>query len=305
MIWFTEGARALRALLREREREHLLPTSDDLYLCPLCIAVLFTIDELKEKDPKLTDEHAPPEWSGGKRLALTCRSCNNQAGSRFDGEAHKQDFMRRLVAGKSGDPFKVAYTVDGVTNYGNMHMSGTTGMLLIGVPAANNRADVNRMTEILDSYASPDATDTLSFLIQPRMRFDRNRARVSWIRAAYIVAFARFGWRYILQPTLDPLRAQLQNPDKITLPVLSLWDPTADPQRREVWVVKEPVELRSVMVVYGGHQVFLPVLNDSRTLIELSQAIVGRRDISQPARMSIVGDSYTWPLKPSYSFDPV
>ena len=234
-VWFSEGARALRTILRERGLDHQLPTEEDWYLCPLCVGVLFTIDELDRPDPELTYEHAPPAWSGGKEMALTCRSCNNKSGSLFDSEAQKEDLERRVLSGKTGDAMKVAYTIGGVTNYANMHMSGTTGMLLVNVPRANNPTDVQRITELMGSHAAgPDLAGALTLRIQPRMRINRNRARISWIRAAYIVAFASFGWRYILQPALDPLRAQFQNPDNITLPILSMWDPDADTTRRQV-----------------------------------------------------------------------
>src|SRR5262245_22569110 len=33
----------------------------------------------------LTEEHAPPAWSGGTVLALTCKPCNSESGRLFDG----------------------------------------------------------------------------------------------------------------------------------------------------------------------------------------------------------------------------
>lgn len=303
-VWFTEGARALRSFLREREREHLLPTDEDWYLCPLCFDVIFTIDELDMANPDLTDEHAPPKWAGGKPVALTCKRCNNDAGRLFDGEAQKHDFERRFLASETGEPMKVAYTVGGVTNYGNLHMSGTTGMLLTGVPAANNPADIERMAEVMASHVGSDATAPPTLQITSRMRVDLDRARLSWIRTAYIMAFAAFGWRYLFQPSLDELRAQLRHPHNATTPILSMTDPDAGPTRRELWVIKEPFEKRSLVVACGAHLVFLPVLRDSRTLNEQSQALVGDHDTSQRASFSFVGDRYRWPTKPYYSLDP-
>lgn len=46
------------------------------------------------------------------------------------------------------------------------------------------------------------------------------------------------------------------------------------------------------------------LLGRPRTLSALSQAFVGDHDISQPARLSFVGDMYQWPVKPYYSLDP-
>ena len=47
------------------------------------------------------------------------------------------------------------------------------------------------------------------------------RARLSWVRAAYPVAFAALGWRYVCMPYLAPLRAQLADPDATLLPPLA------------------------------------------------------------------------------------
>jgi hypothetical protein len=182
-------------------------------------------------------------------------------------------------------------------------MSGPTGMYVVGVPRANNQADLDRTAEAMHQYVEPGATG-FSFQLTPRMRLDANRARVSWIRAAYVVAFARFGWRYILQPALQPMRAHFQHPASGDLPILSMTDPDADPTRREIWIINEPVKNQGVLVSMGQHSVILPLPNDPRSLDELSRSWIGDHDPTQRVAHSLLGTQYPWPEGPSHSLDP-
>lgn len=232
-------------------------------------------------------------------MALTCRWCNNEAGTRYDAEAKKQEMLRLFLAGESTDPMRVEYTIGGVTNRGNMHLSGN-GALLLGVPQANNPADVERLAQAMDSLV-----DSGGFRLdwRPTMRISSNHARVSWLRTGYLVAFAALGWSYILQPALDPLRAQFEDPVNITVPPLILHEPSADPLRREVHIVEEPSEQRSVVISIGRRLIFLPSIDDSRPLDELARAL-GVQQTSRRVQFSFSGKRLPWPRKPQYFLDP-
>lgn len=84
--------------------------------------------------PELNAEHAPPAWAGGSELALTCKSCNNGAGTLFDAEAQKQHDLRSIFAGQADQPIRAALSIDGVTLNGDWHMAGNAGMTIFGVP---------------------------------------------------------------------------------------------------------------------------------------------------------------------------
>jgi hypothetical protein len=106
-------------------------------------------------------------------------------------------------------------------------------MLLISVPQINNPADLDLMEQHMRALSQTGSTD-FRFTVTPRLRYFPDRARVSWVRTAYLAAFAVFGWRYILQPALQPLRDQPQNPLAVTLPRLSMYNPEADPSRQHL-----------------------------------------------------------------------
>ena len=71
--------------------------------------------------------------------------------------------------------------------------------------------------QALDAYVeSGNPNPNVSFTIHTR--FDEARARLSWIRSAYLAAFAALGWSYIFRKVMDPFRNQLKQPDAQIIP---------------------------------------------------------------------------------------
>jgi HNH endonuclease len=296
--WFHTGARTLRALARERGIEDAFPSDEDWYLCPACLDG-FTVEEFDTE--QLSVEHVPPKALGGKELVLTCKRCNNDAGRHFDTEARKQQRLRQFLSGDSQQSETVTFTVGDIATGVEMHVAGQAGMFLVGVPEINNPADLDRMDEHMRMLSETRSTD-FRFTFTPRLRYFPDRARVSWIRTAYLAAFALFGWKYILQPALQPIREQLLYPSTITLPLLSMYDPDGDPGRHEIWVVKQPTEHRSLLVIAGQQGVFLPVPNDPRSLEELARGLGARAD--ERVHYAFTGDMFPWPSRPEHLLDP-
>jgi hypothetical protein len=297
--WFYAGARTLRAVACERGFEDVFPTGEDWYLCPLCLDVMLTVEEFGTNE--LTVEHVPPKALGGHELVLTCRTCNNHAGSKFDAEADKQRRLWQFLSGHSEHPETAAFTLGDITTRVEMHADGRAGMLLIGVPQINNPADMDLMEQHMRMLSETRNTD-FSFTVTTRLRYFPDRARVSWIRTAYLAAFALFGWRYILQPTLQPIRDQLKNPSAVTLPLLSTYNPDGDPGRHELWVIKQPSDHQSLLAISGRHGVFLPLPNDPRSLEELARSLGARAD--EAVRHTFKGDMFPWPSRPEHLLDP-
>ena len=44
--------------------------------------------------------------------------------------------------------------------------------------------------------------------------FSRERARVSWLRSAYLAFFATLGYRFIFRPELDVVRVRINDPKR-------------------------------------------------------------------------------------------
>ena len=77
---YQQNLNAFRAHPRVRVPQEL--ERDDIVVCPICLKYWYTLNAINTK--QLTVEHAPPHGLQGEKVALTCQSCNNIAGSQLD-----------------------------------------------------------------------------------------------------------------------------------------------------------------------------------------------------------------------------
>jgi hypothetical protein len=329
--WFQEGAHAFRSVQQRHGRGHLLPPDIDAYPCPLCLQRLFAIQAIDSGE--LTREHAPPQSLGGGWLALTCRTCNNDAGRFFDGEAERQERLRSFLTGQHQGPVRGTYTVNGVSHRGDIYLHpgsgsgpspitfvdagavnvgdpvviGSTdtgfGMYFQGVERVNNPPEARRFEQALGDAIENRKPVSLS--ISPKFRFSPERALVSWIRTAYLVAFAALGWSYVLHPTLTQVRDQFQARENACFPPIELYDTTADPNRNHLMIITTPVGCESLLVVVGSHLLFLPWPGTPRTLDDLADAIQVHSQQALRSHSLITFDEplIPWPTKPEYRTD--
>src|SRR5262249_41518748 len=90
------------------------------------------------------------------------------------------------------------------------------------------------------SDSSIRVTPSGAFNLQYREPFSPDRAALSWLRAAYLVAFAKFGYRFILGKAFHPLRALIASESIATAPLFSIRLPDADRSARALIIVKQP-----------------------------------------------------------------
>jgi hypothetical protein len=304
--WFVEGAAALRRSLPAIDRPDFLSLTGEFYACPCCLRP-YGRDDLDAR--VLTEEDVPPAKLGGRKLLLTCKSCNNTAGTRLDRPAADREALHDFLAGRGPDrALDAEFTVgDDITIHGDIRHADDA-LLLFVVPNNNHPKHLEELTRTLDTWAAGDVANA-----RGRYRLTRRvsvmRARLSWVRAAYLAAFAALGWQYVFQPYLDPLRAQLADPAASLLPPLALFEPDASPERRQLYIVQEPHELRSLAVVLDRYTVFLPSPEDPQPFEALSTALaqfpVVPTSPPQLARKKIswTGKQVPWPAEPLYILD--
>lgn len=87
--WFDRGAAAYSSVRTEQHGEPIYP-------CPICLTP-FTVDAIA--DGRLSSEHVPPESVGGHELVLTCKRCNNSAGTKVDADAAVKELVLPAMAG--------------------------------------------------------------------------------------------------------------------------------------------------------------------------------------------------------------
>lgn len=178
------------------------------------------------------------------------------------------------------------------------------GIQVFGVPQQNDKSEQVAHFAALDAYVrSGNPRPRHSFTINTR--FSETRARISWIRSAYLAAFAALGWSYILRGIMEPYRLQLAHPGEDIVPTYILRDLDAAPDRRRIVLVTEPDDLRSVAVVMGDQTVFLPGIPTFRpqTCEQLVQACRRYADPHQNLKVDLNGKEIPWPRWPTYFLD--
>ncbi|MBI2566526.1 MAG: hypothetical protein HYV63_05800 [Candidatus Schekmanbacteria bacterium] len=110
--WFVRGASIVASLF---------PEFGYTYACPIC----FDCFGPGQVASKLTTEHAPPESTGGHRVALVCRRCNSEAGHRLDSHASRQTLLDRLLVGAPVPQQRASVTISG-----DLLLTDTMGLLL-------------------------------------------------------------------------------------------------------------------------------------------------------------------------------
>jgi hypothetical protein len=297
--WFTEGAAALFRTLAAIGQTDLLPSAGEFYVCPLCLGA-YTRRALDGSEPRLTLEDVPPKKVGGRPLVLTCRGCNNTHGSAIDAHASRREEAHDLLVGRDpGRDVRAEFTVGDIALQVRLDVVSDAFRLTV-VEQANNPKEVAAAVSMLEASAAGAADGPIGFRLTDRILLVR--AQLSWVRAAYLVAFASFGWRYVLLlSSLNLLREQLADPDADLLPPLALLDLDASPERRELLIVREPAELRSLAVVVGRYTVFVPWLEEPQSFEDLAGAL-GRLP-GAPPRVHFSGKKVPWPTEPRYAFD--
>ena len=184
---------------------------DKTYLCPICLRP-FSASDLSDDAPNmLTLDDAPPKSLGGRASVLTCKSCNSTCGHEID--FHLTERLIELDARSflPNTETKVKVTNKGSTVQGKVEVDSTGGIKV------THHEKINHPIK-LESYISGTGKGSSVYVEFPKSRVDAHRLEVALLKSAYILAFAKFGYSFILDPVYDIVREQLKNPDKDVYP---------------------------------------------------------------------------------------
>jgi len=188
---------------------------DQTYICPLCTRQFSSKDLDTALKNHLTLEDAPPKSLGGTANILTCKECNNIAGYKID--AHLQAGLRALDARKflPGSEAKVKFIRGEEIVQGSIKVEGD------GTIKAINSYKNNHAVK-LDNYIkniSPKAGKNLLRIEFVKPNSNDRRLQVGLLKTAYLLAFEKFGYAFILDSIYDPVREQIENPDADIYPM--------------------------------------------------------------------------------------
>ena len=252
------------------------------YVCPICRKP-FTVEALD--DGRLSKEHVPPQSVGGHELLLTCKECNNTAGTKLDADAKTKEDVRLAMTGRPDRPHRIKATIGGITVNGQLHAKD--GSYSLTIPKHLNRPGTSEELQQLGRAGTS--------LTVEHERYSELGARISWLRAGYLALVAMEGYKIVLDPAMDIVRTQIRECDERRMLTF-----VADAQEdfpltiRRVLRVLEPAWHRGSTVQFGPYLVNLPSLGDMTFYERL--ATNGLSPTVQHTTYEYVG----WPTTPTF-----
>jgi hypothetical protein len=268
------------------------PERAGTYCCPLCGKFL-TEDQIDELSP----DHAPPSKLPGRRrvTVLTCDQCNHNYGATVDAAMIEYEELRDARRGTMTRPRRgFVMTAEGQVAV-NLQISPAS-VLIFGVPEASSKKAHAAWVQEMETQL-PSGGKLSIGTVAPR--YPRRLAEVGWLRAAYLIAFAAFGYRYAFSAALEQVRAQLlpENLDRVLIKVFAGLIQGAGKSDAAIRHIREPERLRSITVQMGEHLVFLPVLGDTQLYARLED------ESSNLGTFNFT--DVPWPVPPTYGMDSV
>lgn len=188
---FSSGVRALQGI----------GVTGEFYKCPICCVDYDAraIEKEAPSDYRLTLEHAPPDSIGGKIVALTCKKCNNELGSRLDSQIAAREQFFRFIDPKRSDPSpfpgQIALIED-PTRATNVQISGKIGSGINIRAGKNNKPSHLLGTQERLAKAHSSSSAFSGVLKVPT--YDQNRSNLGFLKNAFLCLFAKFGYTYAL-----------------------------------------------------------------------------------------------------------
>jgi hypothetical protein len=267
----------------------------EVYFCPICQT---GFDKSSLSTGELTLEHVPPAAVGGKGIVLTCQPCNNKAGDSIDAALKKRSdliqFAETVIQGKTGIGGYASLQIG--DDLVNAYVQDANGILKLETPEyMNDPKVIKRVDAYFMSLAQGDAWKGAKFHITSQTRCNFKLAKIGDLRAAFLVAFAAFGYRYAFDPRLDIVRQQILNP---TDNVIKAWTITLTQPKDNSNLLLFVKSLQSIVVKFGRVGILLPWLNSSK---DFYSELVTKHESN--IHMNIDGEFIKWPAQLDMALD--
>ncbi|MBL7862271.1 MAG: hypothetical protein JNJ65_13995 [Cyclobacteriaceae bacterium] len=226
--------------------EKPLPDNKFLYVCPLCFKV-FNEGALNQgSNYSLTIEHVPSYSLQGKGILLTCKECNNEAGSKLDKKLLDFEAVEEFNQKSLGSKIKAFVEINNELKSSAL-ISNLEGGVHFKLNINRDEPRDKKLQSILGKGRLPSTVQISFKYNQP----DKRIVLISHLRIAYLLAFSRLGYAYILSNGLEKIRHQILDPNKILLPEFGSINPINYEFKREgIYLVTTPKELKSLLVVF-------------------------------------------------------
>lgn len=181
-----------------------------LYACPICLH-LFNKSHLGNEF--LTLEHIIPKQLGGKIVTLTCKSCNNESGTKIDDHLIKKIRSDEVMSGKSLRPLKSEIKIGDGQARGDLYIQVIEGKAQLDFIVKPNLAHPKEIEKCQAALNDDIGEIKLSGCLE----YKEHNFKVALLRVAYLLMFSRLGYGYILSEPMKIIRSQIQKPEQILL----------------------------------------------------------------------------------------
>lgn len=189
-------------------QELSLTERTDEYICPICMK------GYSKKDlAKLSLEDAPQQSLGGRKIAITCRICNNTCGHSIDNHLYNMlEYIERshFLSG-TNHRIKIMDLDEEKPIKATLEVKGKDDLKMLISENNNNPYTLKeRLNKLVDGKEITIQNETIKVNIR--------RASAAIIKNAYIILFAKFGYSFILEKQYDRIREQIMSPEPYILP---------------------------------------------------------------------------------------
>lgn len=201
------------------------PSIRDAFICPVCRNP-YSLEDLKKKKLSRGDV-----WTGyvrekigskfiGDHIVLLCKECNSRAGQY--GDAQLQLFEQIKDGDNIGNLYgmrSIKFTKmdeDPILINANISIESNTKRITISSKLDKDIKWLNNDPKMQQRFMKlVGEKDPISIFVDSKLlgelRPKPELAPVGWITSAYLFAFYTFGYRYILHPSLNPVREYISS----------------------------------------------------------------------------------------------
>lgn len=179
--------------------ERYAPALKGHFGCPICMRAFGRVPDLRKV---VAEEHVVPRALGGRLVTLTCRPCNNSAGSEL--ESH---LVQRVRVDNGQIPAAVRMQVGDAVQRGGFRAQSDSNPAF-EIKVVGKQSDPRQAEELKRLFRAgvEDVHLNLNY------GYVLLRSVVALVRSAYLLMFRTFGYRFILDPSAQVLRDQISQP---------------------------------------------------------------------------------------------
>jgi len=265
------------------------------YFCPIC-GIGF--DRTALSNGELTLEHSPPKAVGGKPVALTCHSCNSGSGHLFEsnlsGRAQLTGVTETILGERRNEPGRVSFQIGDVWLNTQLYQD-EKGVRTLEVLKGNDPKAIDETLKYLNGLTETKTWDGQEFHIRSRVGYNHRLALIAELKAAFITAFAAFGYRYAFDPRLSCVREQILKPSET---IIDGWNARIEHAQFSEFVLLYVGSIPGVVVKLGKSSVILPWVSGPDNLYK---DLASRYQHGE--NIQITGKLLSWPSKLEMALD--